>query len=124
LRILTWVLSDATPGPKLDKSRVEPGWIGLVFFVVMACAIALLWFSMRKQMGRIDVGRHQRDLAANRPGGGGPTAPPGGGPSSAPSGGTTPPPGGGTTATSPLGGGAAPPAGDGGPPPVKPGGAG
>jgi hypothetical protein len=115
LNILTWVLSDATPVPKpIDKSRVEPGVIGLVFFVVMACAVAFLWFSMRKQLGRIDVGRHQRDRAAARPSGGGPTAPPGGG--------STPPSGSGPTP--PPGGSVLPPAGGSASPPVKPGAAG
>jgi hypothetical protein len=63
-----WLVLAASPSPApFDKSRVEPGWIGFAFFVVMAGAVALLWFSLRKHLGRIDVSRHQRDRAAGPP---------------------------------------------------------
>lgn len=56
-----WLVLAATPGPApFDKSKVQPGWTGFIFFVVMGAAVVLLWRSMRKQLGRIDVTRHQR----------------------------------------------------------------
>lgn len=56
-----WLVVAATPGPApFDKSKVQPGWTGFIFFVVMGAAVVLLWRSMRKQLGRIDVTRHQR----------------------------------------------------------------
>ena len=74
MTVPAWVLLTATPNPQLpyDKSRVEPGWIALVFLVVLGGAVTLLWFSMRKHLGRIDVGRHERESRppAPRDGGG------------------------------------------------------
>lgn len=52
----------ATPAPKpYDPSKVQPGFIGLAFFLVMAGAVVFLVISMRKRLGNIDVERHQRD---------------------------------------------------------------
>ena len=84
---LHWLMLDASPLPTqpFDKTRVYPGWIGLAFLVGLGCAVAALWFSMRKQLGRIDVGRHQRECA-------GPPPPSGGGPDSPGAGGGPPPP--------------------------------
>jgi hypothetical protein len=81
VNILTWLLLDASPTPKpIDKSRVEPGWIALFFLVLLGGAVCLLWFSMRKQLGRIDVGRHLRERAGPpRPAGGGTDSPGAGG---------------------------------------------
>jgi hypothetical protein len=96
LNIVTWVLLDATPAPKpIDKSRVEPGWIALVLLVVLGGAVALLWFSLRKQLGRIDVGRHLRERA-------GPPPPVGGGTNSPAAGGASPPPPGSPPPTPPT----------------------
>jgi hypothetical protein len=63
-----WLVAAVTPAPHpLDKSRVEPGWIGFVFLIALALAVVLLWFSLRKHLGRIDVGRHDRERGAGRP---------------------------------------------------------
>jgi hypothetical protein len=62
------LLTDPVPVPKpIDKSKVEPGWLGLIFLVVGGGAVSLLWFSMRKQLNRIDVGRHLRERATRSP---------------------------------------------------------
>ena len=84
MSVLAWLVLDATPSPNpiVDKSRVEPGWIALVFLVVLGGAISFLWFSMRKQLGRIDVGRPLRERGS---------APPTGNASPPPAGGTVPP---------------------------------
>lgn len=55
----------ATPAPKpYDPSKVEPGFIGLAFFLVMAGAVVFLVLSMRKRLANIDVERHQREKGA------------------------------------------------------------
>jgi len=52
----------ATPAPHpVDRSRVQPGWIGFAFLVGLLIAVVFLWFSMRKHLRRIDVTRHQRE---------------------------------------------------------------
>jgi hypothetical protein len=77
MNVLMALLTEVSPAPKpIDKSKVEPGWIALVFLVVLGGAVALLWFSMRKQMNRIDVGRHQRERAARSSQQAVPTQPP------------------------------------------------
>jgi hypothetical protein len=58
--LLSWLALAATPEPRpVDKSRVEPGWIALLFISVLAGAVTFLWFSMRRHLRRIDVTRHQ-----------------------------------------------------------------
>ncbi len=37
----------------VDPNRVTPGLLGFVFFVFLIGAVALLYFSMRKQLARI-----------------------------------------------------------------------
>jgi hypothetical protein len=37
----------------VDPNRVTPGLLGFVFFVLLIAAVALLYFSMRKQLSRI-----------------------------------------------------------------------
>ena len=41
-----------TEGP--DPEDVKPGWLGFGVFIALAVAVALLWFSMRKQLRKID----------------------------------------------------------------------
>jgi hypothetical protein len=67
--LAAWVVFAATPNPQqpFDKSRVEPGWIALIFLVCLGGALAFLWFSLRKHLGRIDVGKHQRDRTPPTP---------------------------------------------------------
>jgi hypothetical protein len=43
-------LVDKTPAP----ADVKPGWLGFGVFVALAVAVALLWFSMRKQLRKVD----------------------------------------------------------------------
>lgn len=53
-----------TPSPApLDESKVEPGLLGLAFFLVMALALVLLVRSMRNRLNNIDVDRHERERA-------------------------------------------------------------
>ena len=37
-----------------DPADVKPGWLGLGVVLALAVAVALLWFSMRKQLKKID----------------------------------------------------------------------
>ena len=50
------VLALATD-PVPDAKDVRPGWIALVTVVSLCAASLFLWFSMRKQIGRIQVPR-------------------------------------------------------------------
>jgi hypothetical protein len=43
---------------------VQPGLLGLGFVVALALAVVALYFSLRRHLGRIDVGRHQREKQA------------------------------------------------------------
>jgi hypothetical protein len=61
---LLWVLA-ATPEPgPVDPNKVQPGFLGLGFMVALALAVVAMYFSMRKHLGRIDVGRHHRERRA------------------------------------------------------------
>ncbi|MFM7599408.1 MAG: hypothetical protein ACKO70_13745 [Actinomycetota bacterium] len=40
--------------PPIDPSRVTPGILGLVSFLFLVVAVALLYRSMRKQMAKVD----------------------------------------------------------------------
>jgi hypothetical protein len=33
---------------------VKPGWLGFGVFIALAVAVTLLWFSMRKQLKKVD----------------------------------------------------------------------
>jgi Na+/melibiose symporter-like transporter len=37
-----------------DPADVKPGWLGFGVFLALAVAVALLWFSMRKQLRKVD----------------------------------------------------------------------
>ncbi len=43
-------LVDKTP----DPADVKPGWLGFGVFLALAVAVAFLWFSMRKQLRKVD----------------------------------------------------------------------
>jgi hypothetical protein len=63
---LWWVLA-ATPAPgPVNPDKVQPGFLGLGFLVALALAVVVIYFSMRKHLGRIDVTRHQRERQAER----------------------------------------------------------
>jgi hypothetical protein len=77
--VLYYLVSAATPGPSpsgtpsptpsstavpIDPNKVQAGAIGLMFFVLMAAAVALLVMSMRRHLGRVDVTRHEREKNA------------------------------------------------------------
>jgi hypothetical protein len=38
-----------------DGSDVRPGWIPLIIVLILGAFIAFLYFSMKKQLGRIDI---------------------------------------------------------------------
>ena len=40
-----------TPG----EAEVRPGWIPLLIVILLGAFIAFLYFSMKKQLGRIDI---------------------------------------------------------------------
>jgi hypothetical protein len=50
LGLLPWA-ADPVPQPE----DVKPGWIAFVVVMSLVAASVLLWFSMRKQLGRIRV---------------------------------------------------------------------
>lgn len=67
---LHYLVSAATPTPSpspsptavpIDPSKVQAGAIGLMFFAAMAIAVAVLVMSMRRHLGKVDVGRHERE---------------------------------------------------------------
>jgi hypothetical protein len=45
------LVTDPVPEP----SEVKPGWIALIVVLALLAASTLLWFSMRKQLGKIQV---------------------------------------------------------------------
>jgi hypothetical protein len=56
---------DADPTEKpIDPEKVQPGVLGLSVFIVMGVAVVLLVMSMRRHLGKVDVGRHEREKLA------------------------------------------------------------
>lgn len=53
--LLTLMPLAADPVPEAED--VKPGWIAFVVVMSLVAASTLLWFSMRKQLGRIRVPR-------------------------------------------------------------------
>ena len=49
--------------PVPDAKDVRPGWIALVTVASLCAASLLLWFSMRKQIRRIQVPREDEQAA-------------------------------------------------------------
>jgi hypothetical protein len=58
---LQWVIAATSDPSPVNPSKVQPGLLGLGFVVALAAAVVALYFSMRRHLGRIDVGRHQRE---------------------------------------------------------------
>ena len=56
LSLISWA-TDPVPEPE----DVRPGWIALVTVAALCAASLLLWFSMRKQLRRIQVPREGED---------------------------------------------------------------
>ena len=52
--------ADPVPAPE----DVRPGWIALVTVLALVAASVFLWFSMRKQLGRIQVPREGEESEA------------------------------------------------------------
>src|SRR5438045_685589 len=57
--------SEPTPAP-VDPDKVQAGFLGLIFLVVMGAAVVLLVMSMRRHLARVDVNAHQRHKQAAR----------------------------------------------------------
>ncbi len=55
------VVTTADPVP--EPSDVKPGWVSGVVVAALVAASVLLWFSMRKQLGKIRVPRRD-EMAA------------------------------------------------------------
>lgn len=66
---LGWLVANAsTPPPApIDESKVEPGVIGLLFFLASVIAVGLLGWSMIRRMRRLDVARRPGGWAAPPP---------------------------------------------------------
>jgi hypothetical protein len=53
--LLSLYLVVATAAQKApDPDDVKPGWLGFGVFVALAIAVAVLWFSLRKHLGRVN----------------------------------------------------------------------
>ena len=66
---LGWLAAHAsTPPPEpIDESKVQPGVIGLVFFLASVVAVGLLGWSMIGRMKRLDGARMPGGWAAREP---------------------------------------------------------
>ena len=50
--LLSFAVSLLAQGP--DPEDVKPGWLGFSVFLLLAAAVVLLAFSLRKHLGRVD----------------------------------------------------------------------
>jgi hypothetical protein len=50
LAVLVPLVVDKAP----DPADVKPGWLGFGVFLALAVAVVFLWFSMRKQLRKVD----------------------------------------------------------------------
>ena len=57
----------ATKSP--DPADVKPGWLGFGVFIALAIAVALLWFSLRKQLRKVDFEEEPDPRKGPRPNG-------------------------------------------------------
>ena len=55
--------ADPVPAPE----DVRPGWIALITVLLLCSASVLLWFSMRKQLRRIQVPREGEETGTPAP---------------------------------------------------------
>ncbi|MGV1035993.1 MAG: hypothetical protein ACOYD0_03060 [Candidatus Nanopelagicales bacterium] len=69
---MTSLLADvvATPSPttppQIDPDRVSPGGLGFLAIVVLAIAAVVIFFSMRKQLGRVDFEEGKEPAGSRR----------------------------------------------------------
>ena len=59
LGVLAWFTESPNPSPlpqnpPIDPERVTPGLLGLISFLFLVVAVALLYRSLRKQIARVD----------------------------------------------------------------------
>ena len=52
-----------------DPADVKPGWLGFGVFLALAVAVAFLWFSMRKQLRKVDFEEEPDQPGQTRPNG-------------------------------------------------------
>jgi hypothetical protein len=52
LSLYTVAVTLVEKGP--DPEDVKPGWLGFGVFIALVVAVTLLWFSMRKQLKKVD----------------------------------------------------------------------
>ena len=52
-----------------DPADVKPGWLGFGVFLALAVAVAFLWFSMRKQLRKVDFEEEPDRPGQTRPNG-------------------------------------------------------
>jgi protein-S-isoprenylcysteine O-methyltransferase Ste14 len=52
---------------ELDPNVVRPGWTALVVTLLLAAAMVLLYFSMRKQFRNISIPRQETDDTPSAP---------------------------------------------------------
>jgi hypothetical protein len=53
-----------------DPADVKPGWLGFGVFLALAVAVAFLWFSMRKQLKKVDFEEEPDEPKRQEPNGG------------------------------------------------------
>ena len=52
-----------------DPADVKPGWLGFGVFIALAVAVAFLWFSLRKQLRKVDFEEKPDEPKRPRPNG-------------------------------------------------------
>ena len=70
IRLFSTVLAagDPNPTPVIDPDRVTPGNWGLIAFIFLLVVAALLYFSLRKQLRKIDFPEDPPDAPPTPPG--------------------------------------------------------
>lgn len=51
----TWTVLTTSLDPVPEPEDVNPGWIALIVVVSLIVVTVLLWLSLRKQLGRVNV---------------------------------------------------------------------
>ncbi len=70
-QIAAGLIGAQTPGPTpsappIDPAKVSPGILGLISFVVLGLACVLIFFSLRKQLGRVKFDENAEPAGVRR----------------------------------------------------------
>ena len=64
------VFADPTPAPtsvtNIDPERVQPGLLGLLSFFFLVSIVVIIWFSMNKQLRRIDFDEDATEVRTSK----------------------------------------------------------